>query len=218
MRTISRMYDNYADAAAVVADLEAANVPHDDITLVANADAQGRAQATDDTHTTATDSGTGATRGAVTGGVVGGAAGLLAGIGAIAIPGIGPLVAAGWLAATLAGLAVGAGGGGLIGALTGAGVSHEEAHVYAEGVKRGASLVSIRADETQVPRIESIMDRRPTTDWRERRKSYGPDWKSFDETTTGTAGTAGAVYPDAQTTTTTATNATEAERLRKRGL
>ena len=77
----------------------------------------------------------------------------------MAIPGIGPLVAAGWLATTLAGAGAGAVAGGLVGALTGAGVSREEAEVYEEGVRRGHTLVSVRADETDIPRIEAILDR-----------------------------------------------------------
>jgi hypothetical protein len=72
------------------------------------------------------------------GAVVGGAAGLLAGIGLMAIPGVGPVVAAGWLVATLTGAAAGGATGGIIGALTQAGVSKEDADVYAEG--RGAAV------------------------------------------------------------------------------
>jgi len=90
----------------------------------------------------------------------------------MAIPGVGPLVAAGWLATTLAGAGAGAVAGGLVGALTGAGVSREEAEVYEEGVRRGNTLVSVRADEADIPRIEAILDRRPTTDWRARRDEY----------------------------------------------
>jgi len=60
----------------------------------------------------------------------------------------------------------------LVGALTGAGVSREEAEVYEEGVRRGHTLVSVRADETDIPRIEAILDRRPTIDWRARREEY----------------------------------------------
>jgi hypothetical protein len=69
---------------------------------------------------------------------VGGAVGLLAGLGLLAIPGIGPVVAAGWLVSTAAGAAAGGATGGLIGALTQAGVSEEDAHVYAEGVPAAA--------------------------------------------------------------------------------
>lgn len=178
MRTIARLYDNYGDAAAVVNALEASGIDHSHISLVANADAHGR-------HTTAavtgggtspvdpadvddTNSEAGAKRGAVAGAVVGGGAGLLAGIGALAIPGVGPLVAAGWLVATLTGAGVGAASGGLLGALTAAGVSHEEATVYHEGVQRGGTLVTVRVDEADVARVESIMQQHGPVDWRTR--------------------------------------------------
>lgn len=97
---------------------------------------------------------------------------MLTGLGMMAIPGIGPLVAAGWLATTLAGAGAGAVAGGLVGALTNAGVNREEAQVYEEGVRRGSTLVSVRADEADLPRVEAILDRRPTTDWHTRRDEY----------------------------------------------
>src|SRR5215831_11529201 len=74
---------------------------------------------------------------------VGGIVGLAAGAIAVAIPGIGPLIAAGPLAGALGGLAVGAAAGGLIGLLRDHGVSEEEAKFYAEGIKRGGSLVLV---------------------------------------------------------------------------
>ena len=80
-------------------------------------------------------------KGAGIGAAVGGVGGLLTGLGLMAIPGVGPVVAAGWLAATAAGAvtgaAVGGAAGGIIGGLTDAGVSEDDAHVYAEGVRRG---------------------------------------------------------------------------------
>jgi uncharacterized membrane protein len=180
-RTITRMYDNFDDARAVVADLEQAGIPHGDISLVANSDAHGRYAGTSpETKTTSSAAGTGA----VAGSVLGGGAGLLAGIGALAIPGVGPVVAAGWLIATLAGAGVGAASGGLVGSLTGAGVSRDEAHVYSEGVKRGGSLVTVRADESEAARVEAIFARHKTTDWQERRASYGSDWEGLNATST----------------------------------
>ncbi len=196
-RTISRMYDNYEDAKAVVHDIEAAGVPHDRISLIANADAQGRTATTSTEHAAGTGGGTGA----VAGTLLGGGAGLLAGIGALAIPGVGPVVAAGWLVATLTGAGVGAAAGGLVGSLTGAGVSRDEAQVYAEGVKRGGSLVTVKADEADVPRLEAILAQRGSGDWQQRRTSYGNDWSGFDETSTVATPTIG--------TTTTTTGAVE---------
>jgi len=99
--------------------------------------------------------------------------GLLAGIGSLAIPGVGPVVAAGWLVATLAGAGLGAVGGGLVGALTGAGISHEEAETYNEGVKRGGSLVTVQVEYGgNAGRIHDIMARRSPVNWQERRTAY----------------------------------------------
>ena len=166
MATISRMYDNYSDAVATVHDLEEARIPDHDISLIANADAHGRALTDRPAHET--HSGTGAAAGAG----IGAAVGLLAGIGSLAIPGIGPIVAAGWLVATLAGAGVGAASGGLIGALTGAGVSKEEAEIYDEGVRRGSSLVTVRVPDAEAGRVESILARRSSVDWQTRRSEY----------------------------------------------
>ena len=124
---------------------------------------------------TATRTGTGGATGAAAGTAIGGGLGLAAGLGALAIPGVGPVVAAGWLIATLAGAGVGAAAGGLVGALTGAGVSHEEANVYAEGVRGGGTLVTVRATDADAAMVEEIMGRHSPVDWRQRRASYGDE-------------------------------------------
>ena len=177
-RTIARLYDAHADANQVVADLEALGVPHSDISIVASNRDDRTATNRDG------DAGSGAAAGATAGALIGGGAGLLAGIGALAIPGIGPVVAAGWLVSTLAGAvtggAAGAATGGLIGSLTNSGVPEREAHVYAEGVRRGGSLVTVRTDEARAVEVERIMDRR-SIDWEERDRSYRSEgWERFD--------------------------------------
>src|SRR5436190_1811747 len=126
--TISRLYDDYAAAGQAVRDLEAAGLPSRDISLVAsNADNWYRSDRTkprvDKDHDGTDDRVEGAEAGAGIGAVLGGAAGVLAGLGLIAIPGIGPVVAAGWLVAAGAGAVAGGAAGGIIGALTQAGVS-----------------------------------------------------------------------------------------------
>ncbi|AWB43308.1 hypothetical protein DCC85_03070 [Paenibacillus sp. CAA11] len=98
----------------------------------------------------------GVASGAATGGVLGGLAGLLAGIGALAIPGIGPIVAAGPIAATLTGAAVGAGTGGLVGGLVGLGIPEEEARDYDESVNAGRILVLVEADTSRSQDIYGI--------------------------------------------------------------
>ncbi|MCI3135235.1 hypothetical protein [Phenylobacterium aquaticum] len=97
---ITRLFDRHEDAAAAVRQLEDAGVPHSDISLIANNSegrhlTEGRRDGLDDN-----DTAEGAAKGATTGGLLGGGAGLLAGLGMLAIPGLGPVVAAGWLAST----------------------------------------------------------------------------------------------------------------------
>lgn len=88
----------------------------------------------------------GTTTGATTGGVVGGTLGLLAGIGALAIPGVGPLIAAGPIVAALAGMGAGGAVGGLLGALVGMGIPEYEAKRFEGAVKNGGTLVSVHCD------------------------------------------------------------------------
>lgn len=175
-KTITRLYDSHTDAMAVVTDLEQAGVHHDKISLVSNNTDNWHAGHKHDVNTPASggplgdrngdgvnDVAEGAGKGATTGGLVGGGAGLLAGLGMLAIPGLGPVVAAGWLAATAVGAVAGAvaGGatGGLLGALKEAGHSEEEANVYAEGVRRGGTLVSVKAHADEEAKVEAILDR-----------------------------------------------------------
>src|SRR5450759_2378320 len=88
----------------------------------------------------------GTTTGVATGGVVGGTLGLLAGIGALAIPGVGPFIAAGPIMGALAGLGVGGAVGGLIGALVGMGIPEYEAKRYEGHIKAGGVLLSVHCD------------------------------------------------------------------------
>ena len=107
--TISRLYDNHNDAQQAVRRLESAGVPHSDISLVANNSDSwfNTDKKVDRDHDGVDDRAEGAGKGAGIGAGVGGTAGLLAGLGLLAIPGLGPVVAAGWLAATAVGAAAG---------------------------------------------------------------------------------------------------------------
>jgi hypothetical protein len=186
IRTITRLYSTYDRAAQAVRDLEAAGVPHGDISIVANnvdewyGNNDGTAKRVDRDRDGVDDRAEGAGAGAGIGAAIGGTAGLLAGLGLMAIPGVGPVVAAGWLAATAAGAAVGGATGGIIGALTQAGVSEDDAHVYAEGVRRGGTLVTARVNDADATRLESVLDRSSlrTGDLRGSYQETG--WKSFD--------------------------------------
>ncbi len=166
--TMTALYDTYAEAEAAVAKLEAAGVPHSDISLVSNK--QPTVSGVDGD--TAEHAGTGAGAGASLGTLLGGGAGLLAGLGLLAIPGIGPVVAAGWLVATLTGAGLGAAAGGLAGSLTGAGVSEADAHAYAEGIRRGGTLLSVRAREELLPRVSGILEEHGAVDLDARQQGW----------------------------------------------
>lgn len=99
----------------------------------------------------------GTATGAATGGVAGGVIGLLAGIGALAIPGVGPFIAAGPIMAALSGAAVGATAGGVVGGLIGLGIPEVEAKIYEEKLKTGNYLISVHAHSSEeVDRAEEI--------------------------------------------------------------
>jgi hypothetical protein len=105
---------------------------------------------------------------------------LLAGLGLLAIPGLGPVVAAGWLAATAVGAAAGAATGGIVGALAEAGVSKEEAPLYAEGVRRGGTLVSARVPDADRARLDAILNQ-SAVNLRDRSAMWQKSgWKTFD--------------------------------------
>lgn len=107
----------------------------------------------------------GATAGVGAGGVVGGALGLLAGVGLLAIPGVGPLIAAGPIMATLSGAAVGAAVGGVTGALVGMGIPELEAKRYEGKIKDGNILISVHAEESdEAKRAEEIFESAGATD------------------------------------------------------
>jgi len=100
----------------------------------------------------------GTTTGATAGGVIGGTLGVLAGIGALAIPGLGPFIAAGPIMAGLAGLGVGGAVGGLVGALIGMGIPEYEAKRYEGRVKKGGTLLSVHCDSSaEVTRAKDLL-------------------------------------------------------------
>jgi len=100
----------------------------------------------------------GTTVGVTTGGVIGGTLGVLAGVGALAIPGVGPFIAAGPIMAGLAGLGVGGAVGGLVGALVGMGIPEYEAKRYEGRVKGGGTLLSVHCDTSdQIKRAKELL-------------------------------------------------------------
>ena len=182
--TITALFDTFEEAKTAVANLETAGVPHADISLVAN-NAHG-----DHDHLTkamnAEEAAKDAGRGAGIGATVGGVGGLLTGLGIMAIPGVGPVVAAGWLIATaagaLGGAVVGGAAGGVVGALTKSGVREEDANVYAEGVRRGGALVTARVDDSLAPVARAALSHERAVDLGARREAYVSEgWTTFDE-------------------------------------
>jgi hypothetical protein len=180
-KTITGLFDTYADAAQAVREIEASGVVRADLSVVAsNIDNRY-------TDTEESNAGPDAAVGAGVGAILGGGAGVLAGLGLLAIPGVGPVVAAGWIVATAVGAVAGAGAGGvtggIIGSLTSSGVSTEHANIYAEGIRRGGTLVTARVEEHQAPAVEQIMRRNHAVDPALRGRTYrDAGWKSFDET------------------------------------
>jgi uncharacterized membrane protein len=180
VKTIVGSFDSFNEAHQVANDLRAAGYLDSDISIVAN-NAAGEYREDDRTRTT-DDRDTSATaKGAVTGAVVGGGAGLAASLAGLAIPGIGPIIAAGPIVATLAGAGTGAVAGGLIGGLVDLGVPENDAQYYAEAVRRGGALVTVRADESRADEVADIMRQHGAVDiegrverWRE------SGWEGFD--------------------------------------
>jgi len=166
-RTLTRSYDSHETARSVVEQLEAAGVSSSDISLVGRDGNSGE---------------TNAAEGAGLGAGVGGAAGLLAGLGIMAIPGIGPVVAAGWLASTAAGAVAGAAAGGLVGSFVKEGHDREEAEYYAETVRRGGSVVSVRVEPEHEATVSAILDGATPIDRTTREAEYrAGGWSRFDE-------------------------------------
>jgi hypothetical protein len=140
---------DYTQVFAIVTDLKAAGFSNDDISVLMP-DKTGTRDFAHEQHTKAPE---GAATGAGTGGVIGGALGWLAGLGSLAIPGIGPLVAAGPLLAALSGAAVGAAVGGLGGTLIGLGIPEYEAKRYEGKVKGGNVLLSVHAETSDQAQV-----------------------------------------------------------------
>jgi hypothetical protein len=191
-RTITRLFDDYDDAEAAVTELERMGIPHSDLSIVAN-NVHGRhASRASDTggHDHHDHDGHGHNHGEIaagasTGAAIGGLGGLLAGLGLLAIPGLGPIVAAGWLASTAAGAAIGGGvgaaAGGLIDALKHAGHSEDEANVYSEGVRRGGTLVSARIPDERTGEVEAVLDGNGGVSAETRGTDYRrAGWTAFD--------------------------------------
>jgi hypothetical protein len=167
-RTVNAFFDDYDDAATAVRRLETAGIPELEMSLVAGNLDDVHSHRALLTHGHDDGAGEGAGTGATIGTLAGGGAGLLAGLGMLTVPGLGPIVAAGWLVSTLVGAGAGAAVGGVIGALVDVGVDEADANRYAEEIRQGGVLVSVRADEAATDRIFAILDEEGRVDIGER--------------------------------------------------
>jgi hypothetical protein len=148
------IYKSSAQAERAVDQIAAAGFSHNDISVLLP-DSQSSKEFAHEKSTKAPE---GTTTGVTTGGVVGGTLGLLAGIGALAIPGLGPFIAAGPIMGALAGLGVGGAVGGLIGALVGMGMPEYEAKRYEGRIKDGGVLLSVHCDTAdEITRAKDLL-------------------------------------------------------------
>jgi hypothetical protein len=144
-----------SQAIAIADNLKAAGFSNNDISVLFP-DKQGSKDFAHEQHTKAPE---GAATGAGTGAVLGGALGWMVGIGALAIPGVGPFIAAGPIMAALAGAAGGAAAGGLTGALIGMGIPEYEAKRYEGKVKDGNILLSVHTEDSrELDRAKKILE------------------------------------------------------------
>lgn len=173
-RTVTGMYATFADAQDVVDDLLSMGFQRETISVVAN-NVSGQYASLAQAEAAGEDVSTG--EGAAFGAVVGG----LLGLGALAIPGIGPVIAAGPLAAALVGAGVGAVTGGLIAGLVDMGIPDEEAGYYAEAVRRGGTLVVVNTTEDWVNKVVDVMEAHDPIDVEEQATEWrAAGWTGFD--------------------------------------
>jgi len=180
-KTVIGLFDDRAEARAVVQELLDEGFTRDDISVMSKkADDSERVveYVEEDGHEQVEDM----AKGAGTGAAIGGAAGLLLSLTSLAIPGIGPVLAAGPLAAIIAGAGIGATAGGLISGLTRLGVPDNDADYYAEGVRRGGTLVSVNAADERAGGVVALMKRHGAVEIDKRVASWRDEgWSGFDE-------------------------------------
>jgi len=192
-KTVVGLFDDFKSATNAAERLQSAGIPREDISVIGgNESGQYKDYASG-----TGEVGKGVAGGAGAGAAIGGGLGLLAGITALAIPGFGPIIAAGPIAAALTGAGIGAAAGGLIGGLTKAGISESDAEYYAEGVKRGGVLVTVRTTDQLSDRASEILDDAGARDVEEKSREWrSSGWEPrvsdvTDRTSRNTADTTG---------------------------
>lgn len=162
-------FSNYRDTELALRELQSAGFPMNKVSVVGENLDQGKIAGANVSKSREEQVGGGASSGATAGVVTGGLIGLLGGIGAVAIPGVGPVMAAGALATLLAdtalGGAVGAAAGGLVGGLVALGVPDDKAKIYSDRISRGEYLVFVEGTDTEIATAEAIFRVRGIQDW-----------------------------------------------------
>jgi uncharacterized protein (TIGR02271 family) len=189
-KTIIGLFDNRAEAQNVVQELLSENFRREDISVMSKKleGQDERGERVEYVEEDGDEQIKDMAKGAGTGAAIGGLAGLLVSLTALAIPGIGPVLAAGPLAAVIAGAGIGATAGGLISGLTRLGVPEEDANYYAEGVRRGGTLISVDAADDRAESAVAIMKRHGAVEIDKRAAQWRDEgWSGFDANTTQTA-------------------------------
>lgn len=182
---ITAMYDRVDQARSAISELHSLGVPQENISMIASDAAGEYSKFHGREFPQDTDTAGDAAEGAATGAVIGGLGGLVVGLAALAIPGIGPILAAGPIASALVaggiGAGVGAVAGGMVGALVDLGLSEEEAGYYAEGVRRGGTLVTVQTPDHLSGRVMDVLDRHDAVDVEERASNWRQSgWTGYD--------------------------------------
>ncbi len=182
-KTVVGLFDTFAEAQHAMQDLVETGFQANDISMVINDAAKEHAAylKKDQDRLPEETAGLGALAGTIFGGV----GGIMAGIGALSIPGIGPVVAAGSfltiLGTTALGAGVGAAAGGLVGALVGQGIPEEDANFYAEGIRRGGTLVAVTTADEQARQAQQILNQHNAVNIDERVGEWRKTgWTKFD--------------------------------------
>jgi len=209
MQTLVALYRNFTDAQNAVDALVKSGVDRTNISVVAN-----NVSGEYGTHNYDTEDAVTAEDGAAFGAASGGIIGALVGLGALAIPGIGPVIAAGPLVAALAGGAVGALAGAPTGGLV-AGlvkthhIDADDAELYAEGVRRGDTLVTAHIDDAKVTGARDILNRYNPTDVHGESSTWRKEgWSKFDDTAKPYSSTDLQTYRTGRSTNAVGTSAT----------
>ena len=172
MKTIAAVFPTLSAAGLACGDLAHVGVPKEDISMIAGNDARRH----DEYLAKAKKASTTTEAAATTGASVGGGIGIVAMLAALAIPGVGPVYALGPMLTVLAGMGVGAAGGGLIGAFHNMGIHHEKAPLYEEAVRRGEIMVVTVVDDQSEEAAVAVMKRNGAIDVRDE----GDTWAETD--------------------------------------